>query len=160
MDLEQHFLKLTSNKLENKILALLGGIRINNIIELGAGRGDFTRTFVKSGINIYAYEIDSKLEIMFYQNLGTPLNAGFFNQDLKDINDIKFTEDDIIISAPPYNLIEFIIENYIKPKNMRYILMVGEKHLELFEDSRVIHELSGRDFTPQSRGNHYIISNI
>ena len=155
MDLQQHFLNLQDDKLENIILNTIQHIDFNNIIELGAGKGDFTKTFMKCNHPIIAYELDSSLKNEFLEK---SINTTFVVKDICDNIDMNI--QDLIISAPPYNLLDFINEEYIKKFNMRYILMVSQRQLKLFEGSRTIYTLSGDDFTPVSNGEHYIITNI
>jgi len=155
MDKEQHFLNVKDKELESILVDILKIEQVDNIIELGAGKGDFTKTFMNSGCHILSYEIESSFRAEFEKNT---INATFYVRDI--IDNIYMDEKDIIVSAPPYTLLPFINEKYIKPKNMRYILMVSERCLKLFKDYKIIYNLFPDDFIPQSKGKHFIITNI
>ena len=54
MKLEQHFLNVKNNNLENIILNKIKDLKENRIIELGSGKGDLTKLFAKSKYQIVA----------------------------------------------------------------------------------------------------------
>ncbi len=153
--LQQHFLKPKDSKLKEEILQRLKNIKFQRVVELGAGKGDFTTLFKDCGHEIIAYEIDGELKEEF--NINVP-NAKFIQMDINELE--KIESQDILISAPPYDLLPMISKKFINDSNRKYILMVPQKHFKLFKDYEIIYVLGGEEFTPQSRGEHYIITNI
>lgn len=152
--LQQHFLNPKNNELKQKILNKLKNLNYKNVVELGAGKGDFTALFKDCGHKIIAYEIDPTLQEEF--KINAP-NATFIQKDIKDID--KIDKQDILISAPPYDLLPMIAEKFIDD-NRKYILMVPKKYFELFKDYEIIYVLEGEEFNPPSRGEHYVITNM
>lgn len=122
--------------------------KYKNIIEIGIGTGLFTKTFLKNDSRVIAFEIDRALKYKCFQDKKVKVIYKSF-----DFNLLK--KDSVVISAPPYALLEEISKHDIK-----YILMVGERYLKYFKNYKIIYELKGTSFTPQSRGNHFIITNF
>lgn len=138
--LKKQFITILRNRLK--------WYQYNEVIEIGIGTGRFTQCFLKENTKVLAFEIDRSLK---YQTL--------IDKRIKVLYkpfDFKYLKkDSIIISAPPYSLLEEISQHDIK-----YILMVGERYLKLFKNYKVIYKLKGTAFCPVSRGNHFIITNL
>lgn len=154
-DLQQHFLSVSDDVLKSKVLGRLYGLDFFDVVEFGAGKGDFTKIFQECGHRIHAYEIDSSLESEFLENT---FNAEFIVKDIREIPQVG--ESDVVVAAPPYDLLLLIYDRFIRGRGVRYILMVPPKLLGMFPGCEVLHVLSGEDFSPPSRGEHYVITNI
>jgi 16S rRNA A1518/A1519 N6-dimethyltransferase RsmA/KsgA/DIM1 with predicted DNA glycosylase/AP lyase activity len=159
-NLEQYFLNISDNtEVELKKLFHESLLNHTNILEFGAGTGKFTKLYSNEDRYIIALEIDKNLRTEFEKNNDFQ-SAIFLDADIKEF-DIPADIDKIaIVSAPPYSLLEYINNTFIKAYKLPYILMVGERYLKLFDDYKIIYTLNEEDFEPISERKHYIITNI
>jgi 16S rRNA A1518/A1519 N6-dimethyltransferase RsmA/KsgA/DIM1 with predicted DNA glycosylase/AP lyase activity len=152
MNMEQVFLKeKIAENLRLKIAPLI--LENCNILEIGIGTGMFTKTYQKPNQNILAFEIDDSLTLQIPSHNITLINEGF-NTELIEILDF-----DYLISSPPYFLLKEISE-FIKLRELKYVLMVGKKYLSLFDNCKIIDTLESSDFSIPTKSEHYVITNI
>ncbi len=131
------------------------------IIEIGVGTGELTKIILKQDIDaVVGYEIDESLSPSIMDDRFQLIYQDFLTVDDIFINGIRIENGDTnfaVVSAPPYCLLKNIAE-FIQRKNiLNVILMVSPKYLSLFPDYTIEIELTGDDFTPPSKGKHFII---
>jgi hypothetical protein len=166
---EQHFIKdIGLVKTVINDLFVLNNINSCVIVEFGFGTGSFTKCLMDLKFIYKGYEFDKNLRIDFIKNFikqdrYTKLNDGsiyyknmFF--EFKEFPYVEYSEV-IHISAPPYSELKKYSDN-IHKSNGKYVLLVGEKYLSLFNEYDILLELSGNDFEPKSKGQHFLITNI
>lgn len=159
-NLEQYFLDIDKNTLIDLSDTFNNFLNDSEfIIEFGAGTGEFTKIFANNNRSILSIEIDNSLKIEFEKNIPFQ-NTVFLNIDIKELDTPEYIETYVIVSAPPYSLLEYINNTFIKKHNLKYILMVGENYLKYFQDYEIIYTLNKNSFTPKSNNKHYIITNI
>lgn len=155
-ELEQYFLNESG---QNKIRELIKKINIKNkkIIEIGSGTGMLSQVIIeKEPSSLDLFEIDESLFNPFY----TEERVNYYNINLLNIDFNKY-QDNIIISAPPYSLMEFLSKK-LKEENIKFILLLTKRYFHLFEDYEILGNLTGVDFnpTPNTKTSHFLITNL
>ena len=153
--IQQHFLKKYPPILKDRISQIIEQVNPSRIIEFGGGEGDFT-LLLPPNRKIISIEIDGTLKDKFYHKIKqNGLDAKFVNEDLREF---VFSDGDMCVSAPPYDLLPDIFQKI--GDKIPFILMVPENRVASFPHQEVLYTFEGNDFYPESRGKHCVISHI
>ncbi len=148
---QQHFL---TNFDSYRTLFSTCEIKGKTILEIGVGTGSLSKLILdESPEKLVGYEIDPTLKI--------EIDNPNFELILKDFTKMEETDQfdcfDGLISAPPYDLLEYI-KNFISLHHIEnVILMVPTKKLSLFTEYKTAFTLQGSDFEPAAKGLHHVI---
>lgn len=128
-DLDQHFLVD-----EEVIKSLVEESNIGNsdvVLEIGAGKGALTREIAKLARHVYAIEKDQS----FSKSLGSLSKnvTVLYANALEELDKLKFN---VIISNPPFSLIEPLFKKLIFIKIDKAMLITGKSFLQLLDNAK------------------------
>lgn len=126
----------------------------NYIIELGCGTGSITNYVLSFNPKVMVgYEIQPNLCLVKSSNFT------LIEQDVLLADFAPYENKYILVAAPPYNILEFIIDN-ILPLFPKAILMTSPKYLNKLKqlEFKEIAQYSGEIFSPISQGTHHIVA--
>lgn len=123
-----------------------------DVLELGSGTGELTKALLEAGVHhIEAWEIDPDL---------APLNHPQVTWRVKDLYSATPTEfhSKVVIGFLPYDALPFVLSGL--SIDQPALIMASEHKMKPWLEAGFtpIQSLEGRDFTPESKGLHWVCS--
>lgn len=175
--LGQHFIKETALK---KVFSKIENIKKKDttIVEIGAGKGAFTKELLKFKMPLFAIEKDERL-IEILKEKFDDKNFNLHKGDIRDFDFIKKikTKKYIVVANIPYYITGKIIKQFLTAKNQplfMYLILqkeVAERivaknnkesllslSVKFFGTPKYLLKLNKRDFSPAPKVNSALIS--
>ena len=110
---------LIDQKIIDKIIDAAQIVPADIIVEVGPGIGALTRSLVKTGAHIKAFEIDRILADSLSSSLGAPYNLEVINQDIleSDMEGILAGQSYKVVANLPYYITSPIIRLFLENKH-------------------------------------------
>ncbi|HLD02545.1 MAG TPA: rRNA adenine N-6-methyltransferase family protein [Candidatus Nanoarchaeia archaeon] len=126
--LDQHF--LVDEAVINNLVEESRIVASDVVLEIGAGKGALTTEIARHAKHVYAIEKDKS----FRKSLGSlPKNVTVLYGDaLEELKDLKFN---VIISNPPFSMVEPLFKKIIFIKLEKAMLITGKSFLQLLSDA-------------------------
>ncbi len=127
-DLDQHF--LVDEAVINSLVEESKVGHSDVVLEIGAGKGALTKEIARRAKHVYAIEKDKS----FRKSLSAmPKNVTILYGDaLEEIKDLKFN---VIISNPPFSMVEPLFKRLIFIRIEKAMLITGKSFLQLLSDA-------------------------
>ena len=123
--LEQHFLK--NEKITKEFIDIAEFHKNDIVIEIGPGKGVFTKLIAPQVKKLYCYELDTRLKPYLDEIIKEyPNTEVIYNDILK----VDVSSCDKIITSLPFNILEHFIAKLLKWDFKKLIMIIGKKYAD------------------------------